>query len=265
MYQPAYRTIISRLVLSTILYISTIAKHPATRDCYAIMSFLESHLITQQSQSPRNAGDPSRSPFVPVRKHGKGSSSPPASPRTPTHSSAQGNHVLTPSTIHNLPSIALQTASPTTESYSSTSSSRQVVSNEAGQCSPALGISPSAPRVRAKITPAATPRRKPLLPGTENADIPTPRGSPALVKRVPQVPGSPQPLSARSMTPTLAPARDFGTFPASVPSYTSPGHSPSRMSGEEAGLLRGTGATTTTSQSYSSSSRGKDNVMVCVR
>lgn len=231
------------------------------------MSFLDSHLITQHSQTSRT-GELSRSPFVPVRKHGKGSLSPPVSPRPTSHPSTPGNsHVLTPTAVHNLPSIALQTSSPTAGSHTSNTPSRKLFSAEDSMSSPGLqlGMSPSAPRVRAKLTPAATPRRKGLLPGTENADIPTPRGSPGLMTRAP--PTSPQLVSARSMSPAVSPARDFGAFPSSAPVASSLlgsyGQAPIMVRGEDAGVLRGTGTSSATA--HSSSSRGKDNVMVCVR
>ncbi|KAM0750409.1 kinesin-domain-containing protein [Meredithblackwellia eburnea MCA 4105] len=131
-----------------------------------------------------------RSPFMPVRKHS--SKSPPPSPilaqgRITRSSGLVGTNAgligatppspLVHSSVHNIPAFSFQNASPTeSRSYnhpSSSSSSSQQSHPQQQQTESAFTT--AAPKIRAKVTPSATPRRKPVLPGTENADIPTPR------------------------------------------------------------------------------------------
>ncbi|GAA5906382.1 hypothetical protein JCM6882_002714 [Rhodosporidiobolus microsporus] len=199
-----------------------------------------------------------RSPFVPIRKH-KASTSPPPSPTVAppplrmTRSvaaaalSETGSGRSTPaplgaSNAHNLPTFALHAPA-----------------RKAAAAPPPLADafpSPlsSAPRIRAKLTPSAAPRRK-ALPGTEHADVPTSSGGFSPTKRVPAAVPSPRPLEK-----PFSPA--FGAFP-SFPTVPEDG---------EMGLLQGgmmgLGLSNPFEVAPARERRGKggrDNVLVCVR
>ncbi|GAA5966008.1 hypothetical protein JCM21900_004921 [Sporobolomyces salmonicolor] len=198
-----------------------------------------------------------RSPFVPVRKHAAGPTSPPPSP-LPSYGarsafaqssamSTGAGRPLSSSTAHNLPSLAIQTASPPTTSL------RKPSPPTRGFDSPAASTLPtSAPRIRAKITPAATPRRK-ALPGAENADVPAPAGSST---------GGGSPLK-----------RSAGLSSFATPGRASPFVSPFLPIGtvsEDYGMGRGQGGMAGLGLSTAGGGErrgkgGKDNVLVCVR
>ncbi|GAA5912225.1 hypothetical protein JCM5296_005452 [Sporobolomyces johnsonii] len=202
-----------------------------------------------------------RSPFVPVRKHVAGPTSPPPSPlpsRVTRSAFAQSSGMstgagrpLSASTAHNLPSLALQTASPPTTSLRKPSPPTPAFDS--------LGFStlPStAPRIRAKITPAATPRRK-ALPGAENADVPLPAGLSAgggsPVKRSPGISSfaTPGPSTIRS-SPFISPFLPMGAV--------SEDYGMSGIQGGMAGL-----GLSTAGGGERRGKGGKDNVLVCVR
>lgn len=275
-------------------------------------------------------GQGGRSPFVPVRKHAKmsqGSSSGGGGGGGGVESPERaaggyGTTVLGPSSAHNLPVFKLQspgspaghtaqsrkvltTSVPSSPSPSATSISRDAfyAANSSSTSQPAIGSGSgpgtfTAPKVRAKLTPAATPRRKGFLPGTEFADVPTPRSTGAIgvmaartgFRSPPPLP-PPQPNSN-----PLGGGRGYGAFP------TSPGPTRRECDDESQyqlynqqqqqqtraiGLGFGSGragdtsasasayathlpynptATIATSSHVSTKSRGgKDNVLVCVR
>lgn len=235
------------------------------------MSFLQNAFTQQRSATPVDGI--SRSPFVPVRKH-KSSTSPPSSPvsrstrsaaPTPSrqHSSASvasSSSALLPTTAHNvLPSVAVYPSSP--PEFRTPAVPRKVISSHQQQpqqphssSSPALF---TAPKVRAKLTPAATPRRKGYLPGTEFADVPVRRGG---VEGSP-IKCAPPPLALTPSTPAarpLAPASTYGSFP----SYYENGaeqYGVEAMSRNLAGM--GLGQPSRVERS----TKGRDNVLVCVR
>ncbi|GAA5973944.1 hypothetical protein JCM11641_001234 [Rhodosporidiobolus odoratus] len=235
--------------------------------------------LVQQS-SNRN----DRTPFVPIRKH-KPSNSPPPSPllspppattrltRTmvqPPSTSIGGTaggatagpvRVLpTPlgsSNIHNL---------PTSPPLSKVTYASPALTSSDSFTSPPLS---SAPRIRAKITPAAQPRRK-ALPGTEYADIPTAALGPSSpIKRTPAR-QPPQPLSSPSVS-----TASFGAFPSmsAVPEDGEMGTLQGGMMGLGLGnpfspprLRSVTGSAS--DAGFARVRRGKggrDNVLVCVR
>lgn len=222
---------------------------------------------------------------MPVRKHGKGSVSPPTSPRpirsaapapTPSrqHSSsssssnaAAGPSPLLPSTMHNVPNLPSQVniyhpSSPPSVEFRTPAVPRKVISHQQQQQQQQPPPSPvlfSAPKVRAKITPAATPRRKGYLPGTEFADVPLRRageaGSP--VKRV----GAPPPpalVVARPVASSSPSATGYGSFPSyhdTIPEQYEP----------PMPTMRGVAAPSGSSSRAERSTKGRDNVLVCVR
>ncbi|ORY76276.1 P-loop containing nucleoside triphosphate hydrolase protein [Leucosporidium creatinivorum] len=174
-----------------------------------------------------------------------------------TASVASTSSPLLPTTAHNVPSVAYQTTSPPPE-FRTPAVPRKVLSSQPQQQqqpqqAPSSPLT-SAPRLRAKLTPAATPRRKNFLPGTEFADVPTRRtdgGGHSPVKRAP-----PPPLAVTPSTPMarpMAPPASYGSFP----SYTEDAFDMSAMSAGLAGL--GVGSR------IARSTKGKDNVLVCVR
>ncbi|GAA6008412.1 hypothetical protein JCM10207_000117 [Rhodosporidiobolus poonsookiae] len=202
-----------------------------------------------------------RVPFVPVRKH-KTSTSPPGSPVQPTPArmtrsaaaqqlaasseASSSRAVLGQSNVHNLPHLSVH--SPL---------------SKAAPASPALGHFPpsplpppsSAPRIRAKVTPAAAPRRK-ALPGTERADVPstTPGFSPT--KKAPIASPSPH-LAGRQFG-------GFGAFPA-MSAVPEDGEM-SMLQGGMMGLGLGNPFQAGPSrESVRVGKGGKDNVLVCVR
>lgn len=249
---------------------NTYISHTDPGLCLAMSSFLSFNEITQPLTP---SGDNSRMPFVPVRKHGKGSTSPPPSPlpqqqRTTrsmappparlssTASVASTSSPLLPSSVHNVPAFALHTASPPPE-FRTPAMPRKVLSSQPQHQQPQQAPSSPltlAPKVRAKLTPAATPRRKNFLPGTEFADVPARRTDAGYspVKRAPP----PPPLAVTPSTPMgrpMAPPASYGSFP----SYNEDAFDMSAMSGGLAGL----GVRSRVERS----TKGKDNVLVCVR
>lgn len=163
-------------------------------------SFTQHHSQHQQPDS-----DPLRSPFKPIRKVGISLS--PTSlqagpsyhatlgemgpPRTPARGGgnvggpsalAAGVRPLQTSTAHNLPSISLpfqstSTGSSPTEYRTSVRKVLPSSSSSTTNSSDYLNTLPppsSAPRIRARLTPSATPRKKPILLGTEFADVVAP-------------------------------------------------------------------------------------------
>lgn len=205
-----------------------------------------------------------RAPFVPVRKH-KPSTSPPQSPvpSTPSSRFARAEPAqpvfaapplrpittpLGPSTAHNVPSYGAQGLPASTRKVGAPASDLFAPTPSA----PSSPLPPpsSAPRIRAKITPLAAPRRK-ALPGAEHADVPVSSGfSP--VKRAPPPVVSPVPPCASG----------FGAFGA-FPKISSVGHD------WDVGALRGgmSGLGLGSISEVESRVRkgGKDNVLVCVR
>ncbi|KAJ8291684.1 Protein kinase domain-containing protein ppk32 [Rhodotorula toruloides] len=204
-----------------------------------------------------------RAPFVPVRKH-KASTSPPQSPVPSTPSSrfsrpepAQPlfaapplrplSTPLGPSTAHNVPSYTAQ-AGPL--------SARKVVAAPNDLFAPSCPSSPlpppsSAPRIRAKITPLAAPRRK-ALPGAEHADVPVSSGFSPL-KRAPPP----------SVSPVSPPANGFGGFGAFPKvSHVAQNWEVGALRGGMSGL--GLGSISEV-ESRSVRKGGRDNVLVCVR
>jgi hypothetical protein len=209
-----------------------------------------------------------RSPFVPVRKHR--SDSPPASPLSvrqtrsmappPAPStrlaSSTAPSPLLPSTAHNLPSLIFQSSSSPTE-FRVPLPPRKVLQQQ--QAPPPPAPLSTAPRVRARITPAATPRRKVALPGTEFADIPPPRGGCAAggagggpVKR------APLPLALTTPRQPL-PIMSYGNF-------STYGGGPSELNVEAVeNRLAGLGLSSMGGAKRERKSKGQDSVLVCVR
>ncbi|SGY81960.1 BQ5605_C009g05537 [Microbotryum silenes-dioicae] len=202
-------------------------------------------------QTPAALDAAPRSPFVPVKKHR--SITPPATPSSyhrpsksmtmglgsSTTSTSAGMHSpLSPSSqINAVPSFVVQASSPTTmaspprkvlthqRSMSALASSALVSSAAHHHSAVASGSSSSHPqfanrapspepmRVRARVTAAATPRRKAVLPGTEHVEAPTPRAptshgfnramttplAPTPVSPNPSVYATPRPLTARTL------------------------------------------------------------------
>ncbi|GAA5874768.1 hypothetical protein JCM8547_005206 [Rhodosporidiobolus lusitaniae] len=216
-----------------------------------------------------------RSPFVPVRKH-KPSTSPPPSPvlsaaparltrstaaqeLASTSGSGGGGRSLAPlgsSHAHNLPAFSVhspprKTASPapvSLDTFSPTSS--------------LLPPPSSAPRIRAKVTPAAAPRRK-ALPGTERADIPTsqPTAGFSPTKRVPPPPS----FSSSTSTPQPRSIGTYGAFPAmsAVPENGELSDLQGGFSG--LGLASPFGVGTSRRARQGRAGGGRENVLVCVR
>ncbi|BGP20234.1 hypothetical protein JCM10213_005912 [Rhodosporidiobolus nylandii] len=214
--------------------------------------FSASPLMPQHGAVLPAAGD--RTPFKPATRH-KPSTSPPASPGLPQHvtrsaaaaaSSGGGATRATPaplgaSNVHNLPGPSLlpplrkiaPPASPSLDSFAS------------------LTIPPpsSAPRIRAKVTPGAAPRRK-ALPGTEHADVPALSGGFSPVKRAPAAP-SPRP----------PPFPAFGAFPA-VPEDAEIG----ALQGGLLGLgMANPFVPSSGMERVRQAKGGRENVLVCVR
>ncbi|SCZ97980.1 BZ3500_MvSof-1268-A1-R1_Chr3-3g06498 [Microbotryum saponariae] len=203
-------------------------------------------------QTPAALDAAPRSPFVPVKKHR--SITPPATPSSyhrpsksmtmgfggsSTGTSAGMHSPLSPSSqINAVPSFVVQASSPTTmaspprkvlthQRSMSALASSALVSGAAHHLSAvASGSSSSHPqfanrapspepmRIRARVTAAATPRRKAVLPGTEHVEAPTPRAptshgfnrsmtttpsAPTPVSPNPSVYTTPRPLAARTL------------------------------------------------------------------
>lgn len=242
-----------------------------------------------------------RSPFMPVRKHGsKGSLSPPASPSSSIHSHrpSGGTTPLLPSTVHNVPSFTIQSstppavhqtskplpamARPTTPGFS-----RKVLPTPPAPPSPIVAPTSTfqasnsplstAPRIRAKVTAVATPRKKALLPGTENVEFAS-RTPPALAQQYHApghgLPGRPL-IAERPMTPMRSgvnsqSAAGFGAFPGTPVNAVTASpfrqelRTPVHDSVHASMTLHAPDSLTVSGREFRSA-KGKDNVLVCVR
>ncbi|GAA6004558.1 uncharacterized protein JCM10292_005672 [Rhodotorula paludigena] len=210
------------------------------------------------------ASSTDRTPFVPVRKHNL-SMSPPPSPvpsaqqsrltrsaakahLSSVPSSAPAPAPLGPSTAHNVPAPSLappiklgRPASPAPTDLFTPSSP--------------LPPPTTAPRIRAKLTPAASPRRK-ALPGAERADVPLASAQPAFspVKR------APPPVAA----PPSSGFGAFGAFPKVAAAAATEDWEVGALRGGMAGL--GLSSVVEGEDRERRSRRGgRDNVLVCVR
>uniref|UniRef100_A0A0K3CTW3 BY PROTMAP: gi/342319027/gb/EGU10979.1/ Other/SCY1 protein kinase [Rhodotorula glutinis ATCC 204091] n=1 Tax=Rhodotorula toruloides TaxID=5286 RepID=A0A0K3CTW3_RHOTO len=174
----------------------------------------------------------------------------PRSPAQPLFAAAPLRPLSTPlgpSNAHNVPSYTAQ-AGPL--------SARKVVAAPNDLFAPSCPSSPlpppsSAPRIRAKITPLAAPRRK-ALPGAEHADVPVSSGFSPL-KRAPPPGVSPVPPPANGFG-------GFGAFPkvSNVAQDWELGALRGGMSGLGLGSISEV-------ESRSVRKGGRDNVLVCVR
>ncbi|KAM0789736.1 hypothetical protein ACM66B_006591 [Microbotryomycetes sp. NB124-2] len=279
------------------------------------------HPPSTDEQPPFGLPTPSRSLFVPIRKHGSSSTcgstaslSPPTSPRASTN---VRTNLLTPSTAHNVlaqqqhhtqtsivsaaPPPKFNLLSPTPNPVGATgrqppqAAPRIITAKKstpslrvAAQPSqenlqqPIQGTGPStfvcsssplstAPKIRAKVTAVATPRRKPALVGTDNVAF---TASSHGAARVNGLDGAKRWSAATSGNPLSSqPSKQFGSFDSNhtVP-VSSSDLTPatplrrvqpvdmSRLVTEQAALTgMATGA-----RMYRSA-KGKDNVLVCVR
>ncbi|SCV74765.1 BQ2448_7794 [Microbotryum intermedium] len=170
-----------------------------------------------------------RSPFVPVKKHR--SITPPATPSSyhrPSKSMTMGlgstsagtNSPLSPSSqINAVPSFVVQASSPTqmaspprkvlTHQRSMSALASSALVSGATHHSVAAGSSshsqfanrapsPEPMRIRARVTAAATPRCKAVLPGTEHVEAPTPRVQTSNGFNRAMTPSAPTPISSHS-------------------------------------------------------------------
>lgn len=261
-------------------------------------SFMTSSVVTQPPRpltpssldsTPSTA--PPRSPFVPVRKHRSTSPPPPATsplPRStrstqmaPPPAPSRSGGASTTSSVHsssaytagppttplhqnsNIPNLTLQTASPRQTPLNIT---RKVLSSNSQ--APPLTPTTAAPRLRAKITPAATPRRKNVLPGTENADIPVRHGGGGGGNNSP-IKRAPPPLAA-----VVGPS--YGAFPTTTRAYDDDYEGGMEevqrglnglglSSFVEMGLGGVNSSPTMTRMVRNGGSKGRDSVLVCVR
>ena len=255
------------------------------------LGFTQQQLLDNQQPRPTTPLTP-RSPFVPVRKH---RSDTPPNQQLDSYVGSSGASVvsssglsaggaLRPSTKENLLLLA---QSPITQSpkpirsvlspgLTRTAPSHSLASAAAGpsRSTPASsGLPSSAPKIRARLTPAAAPRRK-CLPGTEGADVPS---------RSPERPGlmAPPPLplvrakapafqSPVAYNPLYNPQYDSGASMSSAGgAMTSPiglgfGAFPSGAGGMN-GLGAALGAISLDHEPAARRAAGKDNVLVCVR
>jgi centromeric protein E len=218
--------------------------------------------LSSFSQQPRPATpNGERIPFRPAVKHTSFASPPPSPLSAPssrmtrsafspqpeqasTFTPSNPSRPLTRSNVQNLPSFNLQTASPPVIQRKPSPPTSTLDSNS---------LPSAAPRIRARVTPAASPRRKPAVPGAENAEpAPSMMGPPSSpLKRS-------APLSSFPKPPPLSPA------PRSSP-FTSPFHSlqslPEDYAISERMASVSIGAPTTRDRGKG----GKENVLVCVR
>lgn len=166
-----------------------LASPPSSGSPY--LGFTQHQLLDNTTPRPTTPLTP-RSPFVPVKKHrsdtppaqvldqyigGSGSSVASSSGYTPagalrpsTRDNLLPNRAHTPLTQSPKPiKSALSLGLPRTAPSHSLASAAAAPSHS----TPASqGLPSSAPKIRARLTPAAAPRRK-CLPGTEGADVPT--------------------------------------------------------------------------------------------
>ncbi|KAK4056426.1 Kinesin-like protein kip2 [Microbotryomycetes sp. JL221] len=288
-----------------------------------------------------NHNGASRSPFMPVRKHGSSSSSsftlsPPTSPRASTTvaTGAPGttprlpHNMLTSSQAHNIhheqhnsdkhmvpattqPKFNLMPSTPEPQQHrlvNKKSIHNLQASNNSRPMTPTMPSAPShhvtgarsqlgesvhtpstfavnssplstAPKIRAKVTAVAAPRKKPVLVGTENVIVPA-VGATGLGN-------SRKPLLANNQAPIVYPrGQGYGAFPSNnqftsssqtatktvdnlarlamgqvaTASYPTQALAPSHFSNTSESTSRSAGAT----RLYRSA-KGKDNVLVCVR
>ncbi|BGP51822.1 Kinesin-like protein kip2 [Rhodotorula kratochvilovae] len=199
-----------------------------------------------------------RTPFVPVRKH-KASTSPPPSPmpsatphRLPRSQLSTGGFLvpLGASTAHN--HLAPGSGAPPAAEYTKLPRPASPNPDLFAPSSPALLSPPTAaPRIRAKLTPSAAPRRK-ALPGAERADVPAAGFSPVKVR-----PAAPSPLLGVG----AAGGGGFGAFPK-VPST---GLAHPQEWGMETAVAGLQGLGLSEPRARARRSAGRDNVLVCVR
>jgi hypothetical protein len=219
-----------------------------------------------QQDPPDRAATPTRNLFTPVRKHTKRSHSPPApsplatvqegmSTRQTRNSNSAASAPLGQTTVHNvLPTVSVHTSSPLQDSNG--------------------GYMTAAPRIRAKLTPNASPRKKPLLPGTEFADMPTPRAAQSVLRggSTAQLVTSSSPIKVRPAPLKLG--EGFGltgdtvsrrVFQTPVASREAREVSMEGLSTGLAGLGLSSVPMAMPKSPLMLSSKGRDNVLVCVR
>ncbi|GAA5901341.1 uncharacterized protein JCM6883_000184 [Sporobolomyces salmoneus] len=204
-----------------------------------------------------------RTPFKPAVKHSSFASPPPSPLSAPasrlsrttfspqpepssTFTPAHPSRPLTRSNVQNLPSFNLQSASPpvTLRKPSPPTSSLETSNSLPSQ----------APRIRARVTPAASPRRKPTVPGAENAE-PAPS---ALMGPPPTSPlKRSAPLSSFPRPPPLAPAPRSSPFASPFPAL--------QALPEDQIVTARMASTSISAPPRERGKGGKDNVLVCVR
>ncbi|GAA5993905.1 hypothetical protein JCM5350_000119 [Sporobolomyces pararoseus] len=201
-----------------------------------------------------------RTPFRPAVKHTSFASPPPSPLSAPasrmtrstfspqpeqlsTFTPSNPSRPLTRSNVQNLPSFNLQTASPPVIQRKPSPPTSSLDSNS---------LPSAAPRIRARVTPAASPRRKPAVPGAENAEpAPSLMGPPSSpLKRS-------APLSSFPKPPPLSPA------PRSNP-FSSPFHSLHSLP-EDYAVSDRMASMSIAAPPRERGKGGKDNVLVCVR
>ncbi|KAI5477372.1 centromeric protein E [Pseudohyphozyma bogoriensis] len=234
-----------------------------------------------QEQQHQRSSTPSRSPFVPVRKHANNDDdarpASPASPLTartaPTPATPAGGtrttttRVADRSTSAAPPSPSRSLASPATPGHNQNSHGVAGPTVHVHPASPADSrpATPTAPVIRAKVSPSATPRRKPALVGTEFADVPSPRGTgrtrAAAAGVVDERQATPVSLSSSRVlrASTRAPATTL--FPTSGDE----GVDGVSMGLQGLGLSTSASTVTHVRERPTMGKGGKDNVLVCVR
>lgn len=235
-----------------------------------------------QNQFIQQSDDGRRSPFMPIRSKANSSMSPPNSPLPPTNRLTRpasstsslnqqynnNNVQSTPSNSrilnqinNNLPSLSIQSSSPTDYRHQGGSNGvsqlggsaiRKVITTDNSLLPP----SSNAPRIRARVTVAATPRRKPPVPAHSYAVEPSQ-----------QHPKTPIASTSRNLVPSglSSVKRPLPNLPIS------------RNNDYDAidSLDRGMGSLALGSNTYTidednevedrRSKKGKDNVLVCLR
>ncbi|GAA6015719.1 hypothetical protein JCM11491_002457 [Sporobolomyces phaffii] len=203
-----------------------------------------------------------RTPFKPAVKHNS-YASPPASPlsapasrmtrsafspqpeQTSSFAPSHPTRPLTRSNVQNLPSFNLQTASPPVVQRKPSPPIATTLESAA--------LPSAAPRIRARVTPAASPRRKPVVPGTENAEpAPFAMGPPSSpLKRS-------APLASFPKPPPLTPTPRSSPFASPFPVLRS-------LPEDRAVVDKFAGLSIAPAPPRERGKGGKDNVLVCVR
>jgi len=257
------------------------------------LEFTQHQLLDKPTSRPTTPLTP-RSPFVPVKKHRTDT---PPNQAVDHFASAAGTHAgpgsglgagtaLRPSTKDNLLPLAntrfTQSPKPIRSTLSPglprTAPSHSLASAAAGpsHSTPAGALPSSAPKIRARLTPAAAPRRK-CLPGTEDADVPTrspERAGPMAPPPLPLVRAKPPAFhqAAGAYTPQQydsgASVRSAGGAGGNMSSPIGLGFGgfPGGGGGGMGGLGAAMGAISLDHEpSAGRRAAGKDNVLVCVR